>query len=192
MLTARWPCFVPYKFGYGHDTSPYADLIGTIPTAWQSTIHAHAEKPRDTFYFEADQMIYRTHGTSQMAGGYVMAGYSHNTPSISTFADDVYVGTSLAGLIPGRPYDRLGMMYSYYQTSPRMTYGRRLRQKARLTLGPYVTGPQTHSAVLEAYYSMPVLPGLILYPEFEYMMRPGETSVIPNAALVGIKLIANL
>ncbi len=181
-----------YKFGYGHDTSPYPDMIGTIPAAYRDAIHPHAEKPRDTFYIEADQMIYRTHGTSQMSGGYLMAGYIHNTPSISTFADEFYFGTSLLGLLPGRPFDRLGVMYSYYQMSPRLAYGQRLRQAAGLPLGPYITGPQTHSAVLEAYYSMPVLPGLILYPEFEYMMRPGETSVIPNATLVGIKLIANL
>lgn len=181
-----------YKFGYGHDTSPYADMIGTVPAIDRETTRAHADRPRDTFYIEADQMIYRTQGTSQMSGGYLMAGYIHNTPSISTFADEFYFGTALLGIVPGRPFDRLGLMYSYYQMSPRLAYGQRLRQDAGLPLGPYVTGPQTHSAVLEAYYSMPVLPGLILYPEFEYMMRPGETSVIPNATLVGIKMIANL
>lgn len=181
-----------YKFGYGHDTSRYPDLIGTIPAADRAIIHAHPDKPLDTFYVEADQMIYRTHGANQMSGGYLLAGYIHNTPSVSTFADEFYFGASLVGLLPGRPRDRLGVMYSYYQMSPRLADGQRLLQAAGLKLPPYVTGPQTHSAVLEAYYSVPVLPGLILYPEFEYMMRPGETSVIPNAALVGIKMIANL
>jgi len=83
-------------------------------------------------------------------------------------------------------------MYSYYQMSPRLTYGQSLRQSAGLALGPYITGPQTHSAILEAYYGIPVTPGLVMTPEFEYVMRPGETSVIPNAMLVGLKVIANL
>lgn len=181
-----------YKFGFGHDTSPYPDLIGAIPAAYRAYIHAHKEKPRDTFYIEADQMVYRKHGEHQMAGGYLLAGYIHNTPSISTFSDEFYFGASLLGLIPHRPYDRFGVMYSYYQMSSRLTYGQSLRQAAGLPMGAYVNGPQTHSAVLEAYYGIPVTPGLVVTPEFEYMMRPGETSVIPNAMLVGLKVIANL
>lgn len=181
-----------YKLGYGHDTSPYPDLIGPVPAAYAAAIRAHREKPRDTFYVEADQMVYRRHGDYQMAGGYVLAGYIHNTPSISNFADEFYFGASLLGLIPHRPFDRFGVMYSYYQMSPRLTYGQSLRQAAGLPLGPYITGPQTHSAILEAYYGIPVTPGLVLTPEFEYVMRPGETSVIPNAMLVGLKVIANL
>ncbi|MFT8713110.1 carbohydrate porin [Komagataeibacter rhaeticus] len=181
-----------YKLGYGHDTSPYPDLIGTVPAAYAAIIHAHKEKPRDTFYVEADQMVYRKHGEYQMAGGYLLAGYIHNTPSISNFADEFYFGASLLGLIPHRPFDRFGVMYSYYQMSPRLTYGQSLRQSAGLALGPYITGPQTHSAILEAYYGIPVTPGLVMTPEFEYVMRPGETSVIPNAMLVGLKVIANL
>ncbi|KAB8122543.1 carbohydrate porin [Komagataeibacter medellinensis] len=181
-----------YKLGYGHDTSPYPDLIGPVPAAYAAAIRAHREKPRDTFYVEADQMVYRRHGDYQMAGGYVLAGYIHNTPSISNFADEFYFGASLLGLIPHRPFDRFGVMYSYYQMSPRLTYGQSLRQAAGLPLGPYITGPQTHSAILEAYYGIPVTPGLVMTPEFEYVMRPGETSVIPNAMLVGLKVIANL
>lgn len=181
-----------YKLGYGHDTSPYPDLIGPVPAAYAAAIRAHREKPRDTFYVEADQMVYRKHGDYQMAGGYLLAGYIHNTPSISNFADEFYFGASLLGLIPHRPFDRFGVMYSYYQMSPRLTYGQSLRQAAGVPLGPYITGPQTHSAILEAYYGIPVTPGLVMTPEFEYVMRPGETSVIPNAMLVGMKVIANL
>lgn len=181
-----------YKFGFGHDTSPYPDLIGDVPVADRATVRVYKEKPRDTFYIEADQMVYRRHGEHQMAGGYLLAGFIHNTPSISNFADEFYFGASLLGLFPHRPFDRFGVMYSYYQMSPRLTYGQSLRQAAGLSPGAYVTGPQTHSAVLEAYYGIPVMPGLVMTPEFEYVMRPNETSVIPNAMLVGLKAIANL
>ncbi len=83
-------------------------------------------------------------------------------------------------------------MYSYYQLSPRLTYGQELREAAGMSMGAYVNAPQTHSAILEAYYGIPVTPGLVVTPEFEYMMRPGETSVIPNAVLAGLKVIAAL
>lgn len=181
-----------YKLGYGHDTSPYPDLIGVIPAAYAGSVARHAEKARDTFYIEADQMVYRANGEHQMAGGYVLAGFVHNTPSNSTFSNEFYFGTSLLGLVPGRPRDRVGIMYSYYQLSPRLTYGQELREAAGMSMGAYVNAPQTHSAILEAYYGIPVTPGLVVTPEFEYMMRPGETSVIPNAVLAGLKVIAAL
>lgn len=181
-----------YKIGYGHDTSPYADMIGTIPPAFAGAVHKRKEKARDTFYIEADQMVYRSHGQHQMAGGYVLAGFVHNTPSNSTFSNEFYAGASLLGVIPGRPFDRFGVMYSYYQLSPRTTYGQQLRQMAGMSMGEYVNAPQTHSAILEAYYGIPIMPGLVVTPEFEYMMRPGETSVIPNAVLAGLKVISAL
>ena len=181
-----------YKIGFGHDTSPYPDMVGTIPAAFAGSVHPHKLKPRDTFYIEADQMVYRSHGEHQMAGGYVLAGFIHNTPSNSTFSNEFYAGASLLGIIPHRPLDRLGVMYSYYQLSPRLAYGQRMREAAGVPLGPYINGPQTHSAILEAYYGIPVTPGLVITPEFEYMMRPGETSVIPNAILAGLKVIAAL
>lgn len=181
-----------YKIGYAHDTSPYADLIGTVPPEFAASVHKRKERPRDSFYVEMDQMVYRSHGQHQMAGGYILAGFVHNTPSNSTFSNEFYAGASLLGIIPGRPFDRLGVMYSYYQLSLRTTYGERLRQMAGISMGDYVNAPQTHSAVLEAYYGIPVMPGLVITPEFEYMMRPGETSVIPNAILTGLKVISAL
>ncbi|NHN85717.1 carbohydrate porin [Acetobacter musti] len=181
-----------YKFGYGHDTSHYADLIGTVPAAYRAQAGAHPGGPRDTFYFEADQMVYRKGGNHQMAGGYLLAGYIHNTPSVSTFTDQVYIGASLLGIIPYRPFDRFGVMYSYYQLSHNLTLGQEYRQMAGDSMGAFVNGPQTHTATLEAYYGIPVIPGLVAQPVFEYMMRPGETSVIPNAILVGLKVLATL
>ncbi|WP_415489623.1 carbohydrate porin [Acetobacter sp.] len=179
-----------YKIGFGHDTTRYDDIIGSVPTASRGLVQK--DRPRDTFYFEADQMVYRKGGDHQMAGGYLLAGYIHNTPGVSVWSDQFYVGASLLGILPYRPFDRFGVMYSYYQISNRLTYGQNLRQAAGLSLGEFVTGPQTHAATLEAYYGIPVVPGLVLQPVFEYMMRPGETSVIPNAILGGIKVLAAL
>ncbi|WP_254454921.1 carbohydrate porin [Acetobacter estunensis] len=181
-----------YKVGFGHDTTHYDDVIGSVPAAYRHSVGSHLGGARDTFYFEADQMIYRKGGDHQMAGGYLMAGYIHNTPSTSIFSDQVYFGASLLGIFPGRPFDRFGVMYSYYQISHNLTLGQRLKVDAGLSLGPLVNGPQTHAATLEAYYGIPVMPGLVMQPVFEYMMRPGETSKIPNAILTGLKVLAAL
>ncbi len=181
-----------YKLGFGHDTSGFADLIGNVPSSMALRYAVRRPQARDTFYIEADQMIYRSHGLHQMAGGYLMAGYIHNTPQVSVFSDQFYVGTSLLGVIPFRPLDRFGVMYSYYQISKRLTLGQNLLQQAGLPFPAGVNGPQTHTATLEAYYGIPIMPGLLFQPSFEYQMRPGETSVIPNATIIGLKLIGNL
>lgn len=178
-----------YVLGFAHDTTRYADNLGSVPAG---TARAHAGEARDTFYLEADQMIYRKGGTNQMAGGYVLGGYIHNTPDVSVISDEFYIGSSLLGIIPYRPHDRFGVMYSYYQISPRTTEGQRLRMDAGLLPGGHANGAQTHAAVLEAYYGVPVYPGILVQPEFQYMMRPGETSHIPNAEVVGLKVIGTL
>ncbi|MDG6094862.1 carbohydrate porin [Acetobacter sp. AN02] len=181
-----------YKLGFGHDTSSYDNLIGTVPAQYKADVGHLSREARDTFYFEADQMIYRSGGEHQMAGGYLLAGYIHNTPNVSVFSDQVYVGMSLLGIIPHRPFDRFGFMYSYYQVSSALRRGQRLRQMAGMSMGAFVNDPQTHSETLEAYYGIPVIPGLIFQPVFEYMMHPGQTKKIPNATLAGLKILASL
>ncbi|WP_152835464.1 carbohydrate porin [Acetobacter senegalensis] len=76
-------------------------------------------------------------------------------------------------IIPARPLDRLGSVYSYYRLSPRTTCDAWLRQIVGMSMGDYVNASQTHSAVPEACYGIPVMPALVILPEFEYMMRPG-------------------
>lgn len=60
-----------------------------------------------------------------------------------------------------------------------------LRYDAGYSLGTSVRGPQTNSHIIEAYYAIDATPGILVQPEFEYMIHPGETRHIPDAALVG-------
>jgi carbohydrate-selective porin OprB len=65
-----------------------------------------------------------------------------------------------------------------------------IAQDMGLPLG--VRGVQNDSHVIEAYYGINALPGLLIQPEFQYMIHPGETHNIPNSAAMGLKVIANL
>ncbi|MDN7353729.1 carbohydrate porin [Acetobacter senegalensis] len=76
-------------------------------------------------------------------------------------------------IIPARPLDLLGIAYSYYRLSPRTTCDAWLRQMAGMSMGDYVNYSQTHSAVPEACYGIPVVPALVILLEFEYVIRPG-------------------
>ncbi|WP_395495604.1 carbohydrate porin [Acetobacter sp. KSO5] len=181
-----------YVFGYAHDTSRYPDVMGTSPANKVVAAGRLHSAPMDMFWFEGDQMIYRKGGRNQMAGGYLMAGYIHNTPRVSSISDEAYGGLSFNGVIPGRLTDRLGILYSWYHVSHRKELGQMYAQDAGLSLGAQVLAPQTDSHVIEAYYAIDVVPGVLVQPEFQYMIRPGETSRRPDAALVGLKVIANL
>ncbi|MBB2188559.1 carbohydrate porin [Gluconacetobacter azotocaptans] len=178
-----------YVLGFAHDTTRYADSLGAVPAA---LAEQKSSAPRDSVWIMTDQMIYRAGGHGQMDGGYLMAGYLHNTPHVSTIADEVYVGGSFPGFIPSRPKDRIGVLYSWYHVSDRLYDGQAIREQAGLPLGAMVLAPQTNSSVIEAYYGFAPMQGITLQPEFQYMIRPGETARIPDAALVGLKVIATL
>lgn len=180
-----------YVLGYAHDTTRYADKISTaLPAAVVNSMPGVHSGPSDMFWLETDQMVYRLGGRNQMAGGYLMAGYVHVTPRAVNVSDEVYGGFSMVGVIPSRLTDRFGVLYSWYKVSDRRRESQMIAQDMNLSLG--VHGVQNDSHVIEAYYSIDALPGLIIQPEFQYMIHPGETHNIPNSAAMGLKVIANL
>ncbi|WP_246789386.1 carbohydrate porin [Acetobacter nitrogenifigens] len=182
-----------YKVGYMHDTSIYADNIGKLSPALAKANGVFARtSQRDSVWVLFDQMIYRSGGVTQMDGAYVLAGYVHNTPRNSIYSDEAWAGASFAGLIPGRNHDRLGVLYNYYRVSPRLEAGQRIREDAGFSLGATVAGPQKTTSVIEVNYGIDAMHGLLVQPEFEYVFRPGGTSRIPNAAVLGVKVIGIL
>lgn len=182
-----------YVIGYAHDTTRYADKVASsLPANVAATIPGRRSAPSDMFWLEADQMVYRLGGRNMMAGGYLMAGYVHVTPRVVNLSDQAYGGFSFVGLIPGRLTDRFGALYSWYHVSRRRRESQLIAQDAGLPLGAGVHGVQDNSHVIESYYAIDAAPGLLIQPSFQYMFHPGETHHIKDAAIIGLKLIANL
>ncbi|MCP1220635.1 carbohydrate porin [Acetobacter orientalis] len=182
-----------YVIGYAHDTTLYADKVASsLPAKVAATIPGRRSAPSDMFWLEADQMVYRLGGRNMMAGGYLMAGYVHVTPRVVNLSDQAYGGFSFVGLIPGRLTDRFGALYSWYHVSRRRRESQLIAQDAGLPLGAGVHGVQDNSHVIESYYAIDAAPGLLIQPSFQYMIHPGETHHIKDAAIIGLKLIANL
>lgn len=182
-----------YVIGYAHDTTRYADKIASaLPAKVAATIPGKRSAPSDMFWVEADQMVYRLGGRNMMAGGYLMAGYVHVTPRVVNLSDQAYAGFSLVGVIPSRLTDRLGVLYSWYHVSRRRRESQILAQDAGLSLGSTLHGVQNNSHIIEAYYAIDAFPGVLIQPTFQYMIHPGETHHIPDASIMGLKLIANL
>lgn len=180
-----------YVFGYAHDSSRYNDLMTTSAAAAVTPGDPSRRAPMNMYWFEGDQMIYRKGGNDQMSGGYLMFGYVHNTARVAALADQFYAGFSFNGVIPHRNTDRFGVLWTYYKVSKRLQLNQTYMVDTGQSLGAAVLAPQSSSHVIEAYYGIDVMPGLQLQPEFDYMIRPGETSKTPNATLLGMKIIAN-
>ncbi|WP_212373529.1 carbohydrate porin [Acetobacter persici] len=182
-----------YVIGYAHDTTRYADKISSVyPKKLADHLPGTRSAPADMMWVEADQMMYRLGGRNMMAGGYLMAGYVHTTPHVANISDQAYGGFSMVGMIPGRITDRFGVLYSWYHVSQRRRLSQELAQEAGLPLGSSIHGIQNNSHIIEAYYGIDAFPGILIQPEFQYMIHPGETHRIPNAVMAGLKLIANL
>ncbi|KXV66260.1 porin [Acetobacter orleanensis] len=182
-----------YVLGFAHDTTRYADKISSVyPKKRADLLPGTRSAPADMMWVEADQMVYRLGGRNMMAGGYLMAGYVHTTPHVANISDQAYGGFSMVGMIPGRVTDRFGVLYSWYHVSQRRRLSQQMAQDAGLPLGSSVHGVQNNSHIIEAYYGIDAFPGILIQPEFQYMIHPGETHRIPNAVIAGLKLIANL
>jgi carbohydrate-selective porin OprB len=96
------------------------------------------------------------------------------------------------GLIPTRLTDRFGVLYSWYKVSRRRRDSEILAVDGGYSLGSTIRGIQNDSELIEAYYGIDATHGVLVQPEFQYLIHPGETHHIPNAALIGLKVIANL
>lgn len=200
-----------YEDIFGHDRTVLDRAYRTLHHSGHARFFDHpgGREPMNAFWFEMEQMFYRLGGRNEEAGGYFLAGAVHNTPHVATFDNEFYVGFSLNGLFKNRLRDRFGVMYSWYHLSDRRRDGQRvlLRDAAANhlpaslvladaygtfgSLGPQVKAVQTGMSIFEAYYAIAAAPGILLQPTFLYQFKPGETHHIPDAAMIGIKAMAN-
>ena len=176
-----------YRAGAGYDTSNFhnqfsdtngnAFVLSGLPPA---TSHG-----RTQVWATFDQMLFRT-GPGPNHGLTVLGAYAHDSPDNSLYQHFVWVGMLYSGFLKARPDDQIGLAFTYYQVSPSLTSTERLEQAFGLP-PTYQFGVQTHAMVLEANYSIPVHPGIQIQPEFEWFVRPGGVSTVPDAVVLGLK-----
>lgn len=96
----------------------------------------------------------------------------------------------------GRPMDSVGAMYQWELMSRAST----LQQEAASMAGvPFpsnqwgtVWGIQSHENIYEVFYNAHVAPGISLQPDFQYINRPGGSTVFHDAAVMGLQFNAVL
>jgi porin len=127
-----------------------------------------------------EQTLYRapgdtTKGVSASAKGVTaFARIAHSPPDrnlIDLYAD---AGIGFSRLVPGRPDDRFGFAAAYMHIS----HHAREADNAIQNLTGEPMPLQTFEAVVEAIYEAHVMPGLLVQPFFQYIIRPAGG--VPN------------
>jgi porin len=171
-----------YKIGFGYDTSgTYTDFsIAPITTA----------TPRHTgntqVWALADQMLLRQ-GKGDEEGVIAMAGFVHNDPVNTEYAEQYFAGVLNRGFWAARPQDAVGLLFSYNTVSGYLGKVEAAEQELGLPYTSPGTGVQTHEMIFEVNYDIHVARGVNFQPEFEYVIRPNAQGNIPDAAVLGFK-----
>lgn len=180
-----------YKVGYAYNSSTYPDLVGALPKADQRYALGNGPGHRHTFWYMADQMLWRT-GKTETSGGILFGGFVYNSGSVSVFRQQEFIGLMAPSLLPTRERDHFGILFSHYKFGTALRRGEELREEAGLSPGANLMGPQSDEGVVEVYYGAAVMRGILFQPEYEYVVHPGGSTHIRNANVIGFKLSALL
>jgi len=135
------------------------------------------------FYILADQMIYRGSGANpQSVTPFVSIVVAPNV-AINTMPIFVDGGLVYRGLIPGRANDVAGFAIIYGSFSSDLRQSERLDRRAGVA-----AAIQDYELVFEWTYNIQITRWLVVQPDVQYIVRPGGSSAIPNALVVGGQL----
>ena len=170
-----------YKIGFGYDSSnTFRNFSASLPSGAPAPTHTGNTQ----VWVLVDQMLLRQ-GPGDQDGIIALAGYIHNDPENSVYADQYFVGALDRGFWPARPQDTAALLFNYSTVSGQL--GKVQEQELGLPFSNGATGVQTHEMILEVNYNIHVCRGLSFQPDFQYVFRPNAQSKIRNAAVFGCK-----
>ncbi len=174
-----------YKFGFGYDTTLYDSFLSALPA---SPGQPAPGRSRDTqLWVLADQMLVRQ-GDGDQDGIIALAGFAHNNPNVSAFAEQYFAGLVDRGFWRARPQDAVGLLFNYNTISGPLGAVQTKQAELAVPFSNGATGVQTHEMFVEANYNIHAYRGVDFRPEFQYVIRPNAQSNIRNAAVFGFKV----
>ncbi|KGB22693.1 carbohydrate porin [Acetobacter pomorum] len=181
-----------YKAGFGYDNSKYKNLLNDVNgNAWvQTGAQPQYEAGRASAWFMADQMLMRN-GDGPTNGLIALAGWMWSDGKTTAMSHHVWAGMTETGAAWGRPNDSVGAMFQWMTMSRASV----LQQEAALAAGvPFpdnqwgkVWGIQTHENIYEVFYNAHVANSMSLQPDFQYINRPGGSTVFHDAAVMALQ-----
>jgi porin len=174
-----------YKIGFGYDTSHFNSFHAGLPTpAGVAPPAAHVGNTQ--VWALADQMLVRN-GPGDADGIIGIAGFVHNDPENSVYAEQYTLGLLDHHFWAARPDDTIGLLFSYDSVSGELGRVQGLENDLGLPYGNAATGIQTNEMVFEANYDIHVFRGVSFQPDFQYVIHPNAQTNIADATVFGFK-----
>jgi porin len=176
-----------YKIGTGYDTSPgYHDFGNALAAASVPGFTARSRSGNTQFWALADQMLLR-HGPGKASGIIALAGFIHNDPNNSVYAEQYFVGLLDRGFWHERPADTIALLFLDETISGRLGNVQGAEQALDLPYSNSATGIQTHEEILEANYNFHLYRSISVQPDLQYVIRPNAQANIANAVVLGFR-----
>ncbi len=144
-------------------------------------VTGNAGKPLENdhaLYVILDQLVWHAPGTEEGQGiGFFtrFAGAPDDRNLVDFYFD---VGVTFTGMIPGRPDDALAIGYAYTGISDQV-------QAFNVDSGePAGSG---YEALIEVAYTMEIMDGWTLQPDFQYIFNPGGGTEGDDATVIGAR-----
>ncbi len=144
-------------------------------------VTGNSGKPLDNdhaLYIILDQLLWRVPGSEDAQGvGMFLrfAGAPDDRNLVDVYFDG---GLTFTGMIPGRPNDALAIGYAYTGISNDVTAN-------DITLRE--PGPRREEQLIEIAYTMEIMNGWTLQPDFQYIMNPSGDPGQDDATVIGAR-----
>ena len=176
-----------HKIGFGYDSSitfTFKDFSAALPSSISAPAPTHTGNTQ--IWVLVGQMLVRQ-GPGDQDGIIALAGFVHNNPTNSVYAEQYFVAVVYRAFWPARPQNTRALLFTYNTASGQL--GKVQAQKAELglPLSNQATSVQTHEMILEVNYNIRVYRGLSFQPDCQYTFRPNAQSNIRSAAVFGFR-----
>ncbi len=144
-------------------------------------VTGNSGKPLDNdhaLYIILDQLLWRVPGSEEAQGVGMFLRFA-GAPDDRNLVDFYFDGgLTFTGMIPGRPNDALAIGYAYTGISNDVTAN-------DITLRE--PGPRREEQLIEIAYTMEIMNGWTLQPDFQYIWNPSGDPGLDNAAVIGAR-----
>jgi len=176
-----------YAIGFGYDTSSgYKDFANTLASDGVAGFSKNLRTGNTQEWLLADQMLVRQ-GSGPSDGIIALAGFIHNDPNNSAYAEEYFLGLIDKGFWSARPADAINLLFTYNTISGHLGYVQSIEQIYGLPYSNSATGVQNEETLLEANYDVHIMNGLHFQPVVQYVVQPNAQANIHDALVFGFR-----
>lgn len=182
-----------YKLGFSYENVRRPDSLYDVNDGLYP-LTGLAQKQRAGSYstwLMTDQKILTYPGGKKDSGVTMLLGAIYNALHTALRDYEVYGAIINRGFWDERPYDTIGLAFTYTHITPSVQRAETLLRSLGKNLPNHATGIQRHTKVLELNYACHILPGVNIQPVFLYYFRPNGQGNLKDAAMLGVRTHIN-